>query len=106
MLVVALVSKRPSLVLNPTSLQTSLHTVFSFALSTSLHLYILGISLFSTYSPLACSEFYPVLLLRIFVSFFCFMCSSVLPTCMTVKVPDDLELKLQTVESCHVGDGN
>ena len=35
------------------------------------------------------------------------MCTSVLPECyVCVRVPDSLELELQTVVSCHVGAGN
>lgn len=37
---------------------------------------------------------------------FYFMCTDVLPACMPVKLPDHLELELQTVVSCNVGAGN
>lgn len=43
-----------------------------------------------------------------FLRFICFasVCAGGLPACLSVKVPDPLELELQTGASHHVGAGN
>lgn len=60
---------------------------------------LISFPLIST-APLYYKSFFVVVKIYVFL----FLC--VFPACMSVKLPDSLELELQTVVSCYVGDEN